>query len=98
MFRVYSKVADSGDVAIQKPSLSTVGTRVPVIATTLSSFSKSGYRTLCRYPDIWPHRNRILLGGHHLGARRSFPSGLHRMIRIESALGDDASFTTKDLH
>ena len=96
MFRVYNKVADSGDVAIQIPGFSTVGTRVQVTATTLSSFSRSENRN----PDLdfRPHRNQILLGARHRGARRSFPPDLHRMIRIESALGDDASFKTKNLH
>jgi len=50
MFWLYNKVADSGDVVIRKQGISTVETRVPAIATTLSSFF---YRSRSKgKPDI----------------------------------------------
>ncbi len=45
VFRSYKKVADSGDVVIQKQGFSTVDTRVPAIATTLFLFSQIGLRS-----------------------------------------------------
>jgi hypothetical protein len=85
MFRVHNEVAGSGDVVIRKQGISTVDTRVPAIATTLSSFSYLGRRTPRQGDidlDIRPHRNRILLRGRHLGGRRLLTPDLHR---IESA-------------
>jgi hypothetical protein len=81
MLRVCNIVADRGDVVMKKQGLSIVDTRVPAIATTLSSLSHQNKIN----PDIdpRPHRSRILLGGRHLGGRGLLPPGLHR---IESAI------------
>lgn len=76
---VYNKVAVSGDVVIGKRGLSIVDTRVPAIATTVSSVSHSGH-----YLDIRPHGNQISLRGHHQRARQLLPPDLHR-IKSESA-------------
>jgi hypothetical protein len=46
MLRVCKKVADSDDVVIRKQGLSTVDTRVPAIATTLSPLSYLGLQRL----------------------------------------------------
>jgi hypothetical protein len=80
MLRVYNRVADSGDVVMQKRDLSIVDTRVPEIATTPAPFSRRNEKN----PDIdiCPHINRILSGGRHLGGRRLSPPDLHH---IESA-------------
>jgi hypothetical protein len=70
---------------MQKQCLSTVGTRVPAIATTLSSFAYRGWRPLPPRNldlDIQPHRNQILSGARRQGARRLLPPHLYR---IESA-------------
>ncbi len=70
---------------MQKQDLSTVDTRVSAIATILSSFSYIGSRTMpqrYRDLDIRPHRNQILLGGHHLRGRLLLTPDLNR---IESA-------------
>src|SRR6266566_797588 len=70
---------------MQKQGPSTVDTRVPAIATTLSSLSHLGSRTKPHRNldlDIRPHRNQIFLGGRRQGARRLLTPDLHR---IESA-------------
>src|SRR6266403_801989 len=69
IFRSEQKVADSGDVVIQKPGFSTVDTRVPAIATTLLLFSHMSIRSPPQgHLDAQPHRNQILLGGRRQGA------------------------------
>jgi hypothetical protein len=89
MLRVYSRVADSGGVVMQKPGLSIVGTRVPAIATTLSAFSHRNQRN--PDVDIGPHRNGIFLGGRHLGGRRLLPPDLHHIESASSRWEDDVS-------
>ena len=83
MFQVCKRAADSGDVVTQKQGLSIVGTRVPAIATTLSSFSCLHLRILSRGdPETGPYKNQILLGGRRQAAHRLLP---HALNRIESA-------------
>ena len=77
VFRSYKKVADSGDVVIQKQGFSTVDTRVPAIATTLFLFSQIGLRSPPRGNlDTQPHRNQIFLRGRRQGALRFLLPGL----------------------
>ena len=83
MFGECTKLASPGDVVIRKRGLSSVGTRVPAIATTLFSFSYCSRGTQWYTDlDIRPNRNRILIGGRHLGGRRLLTPDLRR---IESA-------------
>jgi hypothetical protein len=49
IFWVCKKVADSADVVIRKQGISTVDTRVPAIATTLSSLSHLGRPRLSQW-------------------------------------------------
>jgi len=53
---------------IQKQRFSIVDTHVPVIATPLSDHMS---------PYLGPHRNQILLGGHHQEVRRLISPGLN---------------------
>jgi hypothetical protein len=78
-FETHANVASSGDVVIRKQGLSTVDTREPAIATTLSHLSTAQEDVNF---DILTHRNRILLRGRHQEGRRSLIPDLDR---IESA-------------
>ena len=69
-YRVYKKVADSGDVVIQKRGFSIVDTHEPAIATPLSPFFLDTMNSN-------PHRYRISLIGRHQGVLRFVLSGLH---------------------
>jgi hypothetical protein len=76
-FCAYKKVADSGDVVIEKRDFAIVCTRVPAIATTAIATSR-----YCR--------NRISPVGHHHGARRLVSPCLHD--EVESVIICGAMF------
>lgn len=68
VFHVCKRVADSGDLVIEKRDFATVDTHVPAISISLSPVL---------YVVLKPRRNRMLLRGPHLGARRFVSSDLH---------------------
>jgi hypothetical protein len=80
VFRVYNKVADSGDVVIQEQDSSIVDTHEPAIAIPLHLvFQKAS--------DIDPYKNRICLEGRHQGVRRFVSPGLHDMTSVSNHCG-----------
>ena len=80
MFRVYNKVADSGDVVIEKRGFSIVDTHEPAIARPPLSF--------CLHTiDSHPHRNQIFLVGRHLEVRQFVSPGLHHIMSVSNRSG-----------
>ena len=73
VFSGYNKVADSGEVGIQKRRFSIVGTRAPAFAKTLSLLL---YRLEIL---VVSHRNQILLVRYRWAAFRSVSPCLHRI-------------------
>ena len=72
VFRVHNKVADSGDVVIQKQGFSIVGTHEPTIAMPLLSFVR------CMI-YLWSYRYQIFPIGSRQGVRRFVSLGLHHI-------------------
>ena len=84
VFEVYNKVADSGDVVIQKQGFSIVGTREPAFAMPLSPVCPS-FHTMVQVPESY--RNQILLVGRHQEVRRFVSPGLHHVKSVGSHCG-----------
>jgi hypothetical protein len=80
VYRVYNKVADSGDVVIQEQDISIVDTHEPAIATPLFPFR---IHTI----DLYPHRSQIFLVGRHREVRRFVSAALHHITSISSHSG-----------
>ena len=76
VFWVYNKVADSGDVMIEKQGFSIVDTHEPMIAMLLSQF--------CLYMVVYPYKNQILLGERRQGVCRFVPYCLHPFNLVSS--------------
>ena len=75
---MYNKVADSGDVLIQKQRSSIVDTHEPVIAIPLPP----------SYPQMAsPHKSQISPIGHRQGEHRSVSFGLHHVNSVSTAVG-----------
>jgi len=84
VFEVYNKVADSGDVAIQKQGFSIVGTREPAFAMPLSPVCPSVH-IMVQVPESY--RNQIFLVGRHQEVRRFVSPGLHHVKSVGSHCG-----------
>jgi hypothetical protein len=74
VFQEYNKVADSGDVVIQKQGFSIVDTHEPAIAIPL--------RFVFLHMDSSPHRNQIFPVGRHQELRRFVSPGLHHITSV----------------
>jgi hypothetical protein len=77
VFRVYNKVADSGDVVIEKQGFSIVDTHEPAIAMPLPPFCLYMVKTSS-------YENRICLVGRHQEVRRFVSPGLHHITPVSS--------------
>jgi hypothetical protein len=75
VFRVYNKVADSGDVVIQEQGFSIVDTHGPAIAIPLPL-------VFVYSMDSFPHKNQIFPVGRHQEARRFLSPGLHHITSV----------------
>jgi hypothetical protein len=85
VFRVYNKVADSGDVVIQKQDLSIFDTHEPATAVPPSPF---GFKCIrWTHHSSYPHRNQIFLVGRHQEVRRFVSPGLHHIKSVSSHCG-----------
>jgi hypothetical protein len=88
VFLVYSKVAHSGDVAIQEQGLSIFDTYEPAIAMPLPL-------VFVHTMDSYPHRNQIFTVGRHREVRRFVSPGLHH---ITSESHCEMSWLRKERH
>ncbi len=79
VFGVYKKVADTGNVVIQRQAFSILNTNEPAIAMPLSS--------PCLHFETYPYKNQIFLVGRHQGARRFVSPCLHHIKSVSSHWG-----------
>ena len=77
MFGLYRQDPDPGDVAIRKQYFAIDDTRVPVTSTPFQLFGPFGIRVL--FVERRTDCDQISQAGHHRGACRLIPPGLHRI-------------------
>ena len=80
VFGMYKKVADSGDVVIEKQGFSIVDTHGSAIAISLPTFCLHAI-------DSDPHRNQTFLVGRHQEVRRFVSPHLHHIALVSNHCG-----------